>query len=46
MSELEYVRIVPQPLCTAAVDLHLNESGYIVLALGDPGDRIFGTHEA
>ncbi len=28
---------------TAAVDSHLNESGYIVPGLGDAGDRIFGT---
>lgn len=28
---------------TAAVDSHLNESGYIMPGLGDAGDRIFGT---
>lgn len=28
---------------TAAVDSHLNASGYIVPGLGDAGDRIFGT---
>lgn len=28
---------------TAAVDLELNEHGYIVPGLGDAGDRIFGT---
>ena len=27
----------------AALDDHLNESGYIVPGLGDAGDRIFGT---
>ena len=28
---------------TAAVDLRLNEHGYIVPGLGDAGDRLFGT---
>jgi uracil phosphoribosyltransferase len=28
---------------TAAIDSHLNESGYILPGLGDAGDRIFGT---
>ena len=28
---------------TAAVDLRLNEQGYIVPGLGDAGDRLFGT---
>lgn len=28
---------------TAALDDHLNESGYIVPGLGDAGDRLFGT---
>ena len=28
---------------TAAIDSHLNESGYIIPGLGDAGDRIFGT---
>ena len=31
------------PIVTAAVDSHLNESGYIVPGLGDAGDRMFGT---
>ncbi len=30
---------------TAAVDSHLNESGYIIPGLGDAGDRIFGTRQ-
>lgn len=28
---------------TAAIDSHLNESGYIVPGLGDAGDRMYGT---
>jgi uracil phosphoribosyltransferase len=28
---------------TAAVDMRLNEHGYIVPGLGDAGDRMFGT---
>jgi len=31
------------PIVTAAVDSHLNSSGYIVPGLGDAGDRMFGT---
>ena len=31
------------PVVTAAVDLKLNDHGYIVPGLGDAGDRIFGT---
>jgi uracil phosphoribosyltransferase len=31
------------PIYTAAVDEHLDESGYIVPGLGDAGDRLFGT---
>ena len=31
------------PIVTAAVDSHLNDHGYIVPALGDAGDRMFGT---
>ncbi len=31
------------PIHVAAVDSHLNESGYIVPGLGDAGDRQFGT---
>ncbi len=31
------------PIFTAAVDLHLNDHGYIVPGLGDAGDRMFGT---
>ena len=31
------------PIITAAVDSHLNDSGYIVPGLGDAGDRMFGT---
>lgn len=31
------------PIHIAAVDSHLNESGYIVPGLGDAGDRQFGT---
>jgi len=30
-------------IITAAVDLHLNEHGYIVPGMGDAGDRIFNT---
>ncbi|MFT0851606.1 uracil phosphoribosyltransferase [Achromobacter sp. F4_2707] len=30
---------------TAAVDSHLDESGYIIPGLGDAGDRIFGTRQ-
>ena len=30
------------PIVTAAVDLHLNDHGYIVPGLGDAGDRLFG----
>lgn len=28
---------------TAAIDSHLNESGYIIPGLGDAGDKLFGT---
>ncbi len=31
------------PIVTAAVDERLNDHGYIVLGLGDAGDRLFGT---
>jgi uracil phosphoribosyltransferase len=31
------------PIFTAAIDLKLNEHGYIVPGLGDAGDRLFGT---
>jgi uracil phosphoribosyltransferase len=31
------------PIVTAALDSHLNESGYIVPGLGDAGDRLYGT---
>ncbi len=31
------------PIYTAAIDDHLNESGYILPGLGDAGDRLFGT---
>lgn len=31
------------PIFTAALDLHLNDRGYIVPGLGDFGDRLFGT---
>ena len=31
------------PIVTAALDLYLNEKGYIVPGLGDAGDRMFGT---
>lgn len=31
---------------TAALDSHLNESGYIMPGLGDAGDKIFGTRHA
>ena len=31
------------PIVTAALDIHLNEKGYIVPGLGDAGDRMFGT---
>lgn len=31
------------PIVLAALDSHLNESGYIVPGLGDAGDRIYGT---
>ena len=30
---------------TAAIDSHLDASGYIIPGLGDAGDKIFGTHE-
>ncbi len=30
---------------TAAIDSHLDESGYIIPGLGDAGDKIFGTRE-
>ncbi len=30
---------------TAAIDSHLNEIGYIIPGLGDPGDKIFGTKD-
>jgi uracil phosphoribosyltransferase len=30
-------------IVTAALDSHLNETGYIVPGLGDAGDRMFGT---
>jgi len=34
----------PEVRCwTAAVDSHLDESGYIIPGLGDAGDKIFGT---
>ncbi len=31
------------PVFTAAVDLRLNDHGYIVPGLGDAGDRLYGT---
>jgi uracil phosphoribosyltransferase len=31
------------PIYTAAIDLGLDEHGYIVPGLGDAGDRLFGT---
>ncbi len=31
------------PVYAAAVDLHLNDHGYIVPGLGDAGDRLYGT---
>ena len=31
------------PIYTAAIDRELNDHGYILLGLGDAGDRIFGT---
>ena len=36
-------RNIPTSRCTAQVDDHLNEIGYIVPGLGDAGDRQFGT---
>jgi uracil phosphoribosyltransferase len=33
---------VPVTVVTAAVDLRLNENGYIVPGLGDAGDRLYG----
>lgn len=33
---------VPITIVTAAIDDHLNESGYIVPGLGDAGDRLYG----
>ncbi len=34
----------PEVRCwTAAIDSHLDGSGYIIPGLGDAGDRIFGT---
>ncbi len=31
------------PIYLAAIDVHLNDIGYIVPGLGDAGDRQFGT---
>ena len=31
------------PVFTAAIDSHLNDTGYIVPGLGDAGDRMYGT---
>jgi uracil phosphoribosyltransferase len=31
------------PVFTAAIDLRLNDHGYIVPGLGDAGDRLYGT---
>jgi len=31
------------PIFTAAIDIKLNEKGYIVPGLGDAGDRMYGT---
>jgi uracil phosphoribosyltransferase len=31
------------PVFTAAIDSHLNGSGYIIPGLGDAGDRMYGT---
>ena len=31
------------PLYTAAIDVRLNEKGYIIPGLGDAGDRVYGT---
>ena len=31
------------PIFTAAIDSHLNETGYIIPGLGDAGDRMYGT---
>ena len=31
------------PIYTASIDRQLNEKGYIMPGLGDPGDRMFGT---
>jgi uracil phosphoribosyltransferase len=31
------------PIFTAAIDSHLNKSGYIIPGLGDAGDRMYGT---
>jgi len=33
---------VPVTIVTAALDSHLNDSGYIVPGLGDAGDRLYG----
>ena len=33
---------VPVRIVTAAIDSHLNESGFIVPGLGDAGDRLYG----
>ncbi|GAA4513652.1 uracil phosphoribosyltransferase [Actinoallomurus oryzae] len=35
-------RTVPVRIVTAAIDSHLNESGFIVPGLGDAGDRLYG----
>lgn len=35
-------RFPSSPIITAAIDSHLNESGFIVPGLGDAGDRCFG----
>jgi uracil phosphoribosyltransferase len=42
MEETLAQRTVPVRVVTAAIDSHLNESGFIVPGLGDAGDRLYG----
>jgi uracil phosphoribosyltransferase len=42
MEEVLAGRTVPVRVVTAAIDSHLNESGFIVPGLGDAGDRLYG----
>jgi uracil phosphoribosyltransferase len=42
MEETLAQHTVPVRVVTAAIDSHLNESGFIVPGLGDAGDRLYG----